>query len=322
MIKLTLLLLFFIIFIKKNICWSDEPHMIVSAIAYYNLNDKEKRILNKIFLNYKEDRDFNDPITGALWADHIKSNEHSTVNPSDIRRYEILDIFNEWHFVQIPYNPTKMFLPHYYLNAHKGKYNAMGVLKYIYKILIQVQKKPRHGTYFSYNFYLRFFIHIFADIHQPLHTISFYNEHFPNGDKGGSDITLNYHGQIGKLHHLCDNIFYSRKKHWPHINPSILQKEAHVLMNMYPPEHFGSKLTIPSNKIDFIDSIANESHQLAIEHIYSHIPVRLVNKDMQIKVDQHFVINLKGILNKQMVLAGYRLSLYLKDIIANIPEDL
>ncbi|CRH04017.1 p1/s1 nuclease, putative [Plasmodium relictum] len=323
MIKFTVLLLFFfVLFIKKNVCWSDEVHMIITAIALDGLTDKERRILNRILLNYKEDKDFNDKISASIWADHLKPNEFNPFYPNAVRRVEILDIFSDWHYVSTAYNPTKINLPSYYLNAQKGKYNAIGVLKHIYKTLVQVQKKAKYGTFFSYNFYLRFFIHIFADLHQPMHAILFFNKNFPHGDKGGLEITLSYHNYMGNLHHLCDNIFNSRKKRWPLINTNDAEKDAHLMMSSYPPISFHDRILNPSDKMNFIDSIAGESHELAVNHIYSHFPLSTLSKDVPIKVNQHFVLKLKELLNKQMIIAGYRLSYYLRDMLLNVPDDL
>ncbi|SOV18713.1 p1/s1 nuclease, putative [Plasmodium sp. DRC-Itaito] len=310
------------VFVNIIASWSDEPHMLISYIAYINLNDDEKEILNRIFQN-GNDSHFDNPITASVWADNIKPhNPKRTSYSFNFRRNELLDIFNEWHYVQLNYNPMKINIASYHLRAHKGKHNAMGILKHIYRILNEVRQKLGHGTYYSYNFYLRFFIHIFADLHQPLHAINFFNSNYPNGDKGGTNISVNYKGSINKLHYLCDNIFKTRKKQWPNINMTNIERDAKYLMSSYPPEYFGNKLILPHDKIKYIEDIANESYDIAVQNIYSFFPLADLKRNEQYSVNQYFVINTKKILNSQMVLAGYRLSAYLKDIIANIPPDL
>ncbi|SBT78946.1 p1/s1 nuclease, putative [Plasmodium ovale] len=319
---ITLLLLCLFVFVKNIATWSDEPHMLISYIAYHNLSDTQKAIIDKIY-QHSHDSHFNNPITAAAWADDIKKHDHGRAPYSfSFRRNELLDIFNDWHYVKMAYNPTQANISSVYMHAHKGKHTGAGITKHIYRTLIGVHKKPKHGTYYSYNFYLNFFIHIFSDIHQPMHTINFYNTHFINGDKGGNHITVSYRGITGNIHHLCDNIFKTRKNKWPYINMEVLKRDAITLMNKYPITSFREMLRIPRDKISYIDTILKESHELAIEHVYNKLPMQHLNKDIIFHVSKYFIKKLKSVLNERMVLAGYRLSEYLKDILDSVPDDL
>ncbi|KAI4835881.1 p1/s1 nuclease [Plasmodium brasilianum] len=313
-------LLFFLIFAKRITCWSDEGHMLSTAIAYEGLTKEEKLILEKIFKNYKEDKDFNDPIYASIWADHIKP--FDIHYPNNIRRSGGIDLMNKWHYIDTPYNPLNVriniFQEYYYKNTD----NALTVLKRIFKLLKSIKRKENFGTFFSYNFNLRYFIHIFGDIHQPLHVITFYNNNFINGDNGGRDINILYKNKVENLHYLCDCVFHSRRKKWPTVTPKEVIKEAKSLMNLYPPEYFGNRLKNDLNEYEYLDFIISDSYNKCVHSIYYNFPHETLNKNTSYDVTNFFVVNLKKTLNEQIVLGGYRLTHYLKVIIANIPPDL
>ncbi|CAI7723012.1 p1/s1 nuclease, putative [Plasmodium vivax] len=308
--------------IQRVASWSDEPHMLIAYIAYENLNDNEKATIDRIFA-HSHDKDFDNIISAATWPDHIKTPDPRRSHHSfPFERSEILDIFNDWHYVKTPYNPTKVHLPPKHLYGHKGKHNAAGITKHIYRTLVSIKKKPKYGSYYSYNFYLKYFIHLFADIHQPLHTLNFFNGHLINGDKGGNDITVTYGGLNGNIHYLCDSIFNSRRKKWPTVDVQKLKRDATTLMNSFPAHAFRSQLRIPRDKIAYIDTIVHQAYELALEYVYNKLPMHDLSKDKIFPVSKMFVTQLKNVLNHQMVLAGYRLAQYLKDILENVPDDL
>lgn len=38
--------------------------------------------------------------------------------------------------------------------------------------------------------FARYLIHVVGDIHQPLHSVSLYNQTFPSGDRGGNSLKI------------------------------------------------------------------------------------------------------------------------------------
>ncbi|KJP85469.1 hypothetical protein AK88_04908 [Plasmodium fragile] len=309
-------------FIQRVANWSDEPHMLIAHIAYENLNDNEKETLDRIFA-HSHDKNFDNMISASTWPDHIKASDLRRSHYSfPFERQEILNIFNDWHYVRTPYNPMNVHLSPKHLYGHKGKHNAAGISKHIFRTLVSIKKKPKYGSYYSYNFYLKYFIHLFGDIHQPLHTINVFNDHLVNGDRGGNNITVSYGGLTGNIHYLCDNIFNTRRKKWPTVNVDKVKTDAMNLMNSYPPSKFGNQLKIPRDKIAYIDTIVHEAYELALEYIYNRLPVDNLSRGKTFPVNKTFVTQLKNVLNRQIVLAGYRLAEYLKDILDNVPDDL
>ncbi|VWU51166.1 p1/s1 nuclease, putative [Hepatocystis sp. ex Piliocolobus tephrosceles] len=312
--------LFFFTFIKTVVCWSDEGHMLTAAIAFDGLTNDEQKILSHIFTNYKEDDNFNNAIYASVWPDHIKS--FGGIYCQNTKRNDGLNLMNEWHYINIPFNPLNVAVDEYYIKYYNHGSNALTILKRIYSNLKRTKKKKNFGTYFSYNFMLRYFIHIFGDIHQPLHTISFYNKYFLKGDHGGLDINIIYNNNKYSLHYLCDNVFFTRNHKWPHITPENVMLLAKDLMKKYPPYYFKDRFHKDQIRGDKLKNIVNDSYKVALDSIYSIFSMPNLNPNSQYILSTTYVANLIQVLEKQIVLGGYRLRYFLKNIINNIPDDL
>lgn len=50
----------------------------------------------------------------------------------------------------------------------------------------------------------RFLVHLVGDIHQPLHTVSLWDNQFPKGDQGGNLFAISFQN-ISNLHALWDS---------------------------------------------------------------------------------------------------------------------
>jgi len=54
--------------------------------------------------------------------------------------------------------------------------------------------------------FARYLVHIVGDIHQPLHSVSMYNETFPSGDRGGNSLhVVLLNGTTQNLHAFWDS---------------------------------------------------------------------------------------------------------------------
>lgn len=233
-----------------------------------------------------------------------------------------MSIMDKWHYINVPYNPTNINLDMYHKEYYKDTDNSLTISRRIFEDLKSMEKKKNYGSYFSYNFQLRYFIHVFGDMHQPLHTTTFFNKNFIKGDFGGTAINVNYNNRTEKLHHLCDCVFHARDKKWPHATVEEVTNDARALMNTYPPEYFGNRLNNGMNEYEYLGYIVEDSYSQAIDHVYYTFPFDSLNKHTVYSLPNAYVINLKKILNEQIALGGYRLTRYLKIMIENIPDDL
>lgn len=73
--------------------------------------------------------------------------------------------------------------------------------------------------------FARYLIHVVGDIHQPLHSVSMYNETFPNGDRGGNSLKIQLmNGTLRDLHSFWDaGAFRIQNDSWYIVRPMNLQ---------------------------------------------------------------------------------------------------
>lgn len=73
--------------------------------------------------------------------------------------------------------------------------------------------------------FARYLVHIVGDIHQPLHSVSMYNETFPSGDRGGNSLKIVLlNGTTQNLHAFWDSgAFRVQNDNWFINRPMDLQ---------------------------------------------------------------------------------------------------
>ena len=161
---------------------------------------------------------------------------------------------------------------------------------------------------------LRFLIHFVGDIHQPLHSVSFFAKELFGGsiragDQGGNLIPVEDVFQKGytNLHTLFDNAFNAfdygvRKLKFPFSDRK--RKQIHgqgaYLLKMYPEEMFGASVS----NLQFSDWL-EESVELAQNFAYSQVEMFPV-------MGPEYLLNGKRICESRMALAGHRLFRLLK----------
>ena len=97
------------------------------------------------------------------------------------------------HFINIPFGQKK------YFPTTQSRFNAVSALYYAQHVL-----QSRYHSRLDKAFALRILVHIIGDIHQPMHTITYYSKRFPQGDKGGNYYRMKiFHRQMN-LHHFWD----------------------------------------------------------------------------------------------------------------------
>jgi len=255
--------------------WSGTGHKIVAAIAYEHLTPKAKAHVNALIINqpYAQDDNF---ISASTWADEIKGRH--------------IKIFNSWHYVN-------RAIKHYH-SPKRGKYRRLPKPAYynITRAFAQAEQvllNPKSSDA-EKAFFLRFYIHLIGDMHQPLHMASLVSERFPRGDRGGNAYPIRYHG-INNLHKLWDQgvgLFAAQRR-----NVSALQRLA---TKAYPQNTLQSQIRLNA------EQWADESYVLARDYAYQTPPGRHPTKG-------YIVVNQK-VIQRQLALAGYRLAYRLNQI--------
>jgi hypothetical protein len=149
---------------------------------------------------------------------------------------------------------------------------------------------------------LSWLIHLFGDIHQPLHCIERFNVFNPSGDRGGNGFKLK--GHPNNLHSLWDssvNVFRA-------IDDRDLAIE---IMH----EHTRKSLTNDLKELD-TEWWARASFRLAKRYAYSSALVENPNNPPKPSLD--YLRRMEQIGRRQAARGGYRLSSRLKEIFESV----
>jgi hypothetical protein len=157
---------------------------------------------------------------------------------------------------------------------------------------------------FEKSFFMIYLLHVVGDIHQPLHSCSLLNDQFPEGDRGGNSMKINFvdDSQITNLHSLWDSVLaadYNDIKHpMSEKTTKIIENEAAKLMKEFPKASL-SELDTHLRTVDWV----KESWTICKNNVYKGVTM-----NMKIKKGDAYMTSNLPIVKKQLALAGYRLS--------------
>ena len=165
--------------------------------------------------------------------------------------------------------------------------------KIAYQTIMQHVNSEIEGQSLS----LRLLIHLYGDIHQPLHCSDRYTENYKEGDKGGNMFPVKNHLSANELHAVWDNAIYayhaSIKKPFTSDSYSSFLEIANDLMKSF---------SFTKDEIETIDfkKFRDESYEIATS-AYEGI------KEGDVLPDS-YVSKFSEIAKKRAALAGYRLA--------------
>eukprot|EP00922_Rhytidocystis_sp_ex-Travisia-forbesii_P064536 GHVS01095886.1.p1 GENE.GHVS01095886.1~~GHVS01095886.1.p1 ORF type:complete len:499 (+),score=90.39 GHVS01095886.1:61-1557(+) len=384
-------------------CWWDEGHMMVAAVAKLQLHEEEVQLIeNELRLWNPDYPGLGELPTSAVWADHVKCTHHSSFCRG-LNAFDSIEIFNQWHYIQIPYNPQKLELkPIYKLiplpetgaawaintmfeslapksaredehvdstsgffssrNSNFSKSSSLlprspfsaffnantncpkipppsSLLSSSYEPVnltpwgLSHGRPTRHqtttgeaaGSNFSDNLQLRLLIHIFGDIHQPLHCLETFMTALPDGDKGGNEIPVNDkldHRLVGvrNLHALWDSAGAMYRGSWPSLTPTRVMEQASKLVHLFPREMFGNRLKFPLDGSE-LGAVAEDTNRVAQLYPYEEITFSAFSPSVPYEPSVCHVERVRVVSQQQIVLAGYRLSHALKKIAQQLKRN-
>ena len=248
--------------------WNMVGHRVVAQIAYDNMTREAKRKFNA--LNHALDNEYSPKsfVNAASWMDEIK--------------YRDIKIYDPWHYIDIPFSPDGTPLP------DVPKVNAVWALDQAALILMSDKTSD-----YEKGFFLRVFIHVLGDIHQPLHTVVRVTEKHPDGDRGGNLFSLGMNKVADNLHSYWDRgagLF--NVKNTRYTNKKIKQIAARL----------EKKFPLASVDLTFngFDIWVREANLLAKEVVYAIGEGEKPSSAYQRKA--------RRAVEKQVALAGYRLA--------------
>jgi S1/P1 Nuclease len=284
----TFLLCFGLIKFESVQGWTSSGHIAVAEIAYEQLHphakQKSDELISILAPFYPESDTF---VKAATWLDII--------NLHDFK------ILWKWHFTTIPYDPEGILTEsdRELIDAINADADILYGLEHAIKTL-----KSQKANLFEKALMLRYLIHAVADAHQPLHTTSLYDSHFPHGDLGGNLFTIN--SPLAKnLHLLWDLGLGSipETEMQETVSEEVLQEIqsfAKYLTFTYPKDRFSGSIHVSKERW------IREAHDLATSTAYT-LHLGAVPSEEYLK-------NGRALCERQMALAGYRLGELLNEI--------
>ncbi|OQR99921.1 hypothetical protein THRCLA_06335 [Thraustotheca clavata] len=185
--------------------WWDTGHMTTAEIASQLMKPDDVKTINTILSRW--DGQFpntGEITTAAIWPDLIKCSSKSAICPSPA--VPSLAMGDNWHFVNLPLYTNGS--DWHGLTSKDGakliqaSFGGFG-LNTLNNALSTVQKS---GSNWSVNYLVRYLLHVFGDMHQPLHAVTGISSDFPNGDLGGNSYALRQPCVATNLHAYWDGV--------------------------------------------------------------------------------------------------------------------
>lgn len=259
--KLTILLI-----LMPFIClgWGAEGHRIIGAIAEKHLDKIARSKINKI-MGKESMEDISN------WLDWRRDDWHGA---------------QPFHYISMPVDALK------YEPSHCANENICAVSmieKYEARLL------DEHESPESKAEAIKVIVHLFEDLHMPLHTGG------QEGDYGGNKVKIDFFGKSSNLHKVFDYeiIQYSEKseEQWVvDLTNNLTDEKIIEIQN--------------GNLLDWI----NDAHT-NVQPIYKNLPSK---KEGNHVINEEYVVFANNIIQKQMLEAGLRLAKYLNETMAKV----
>lgn len=252
--------------------WNAQGHALVAQIALSQLTPDELVQLERYNTAFKMGYQPKQLTQAAVWLDWLHCQETWC---RDFRYYHYIDY-------PLSFDGTRTQPPR--------PINALTAIHHAREMLSRSS-----ATDVEKGLQLRILMHVVADLHQPMHTVSLYSKAFPKGDEGGNRFRLGTNRVADNLHAYWDRgagflVQHTRNKR------GSLDKKAKRMLKHYPC-HI-EQMTM--NPILW----ANESFQLAKNNAYRIKPHEKPNRQYQRQA--------RKITEAQLALAGCRLGAMLK----------
>jgi hypothetical protein len=159
-----------------TMAWNAKGHQLVAELALTYVKPDTKHWLQKEFQSAHTQID-----EVATWMD-------------DVRRDRQYAELRYQHYINLSFGKASLFPKQY------PKQNALTAIESARQILLNpASSQPEQIMA------LRILIHVIADIHQPLHVVSYYSKRYPHGDKGGNLYPISKLKHYHHLHQFWDD---------------------------------------------------------------------------------------------------------------------
>lgn len=256
----------------QSLAWNALGHRLIGQIAYNHLTPEVRRIYN----NYNHALDEKYPpqslVNAAAWLDTL---------------HEEYPELSQQHYINLPFTKDQTPL------KPPAKCNGLSAICHAKKQL----QTNKGSISFEKGFALRILLHVVGDLHQPLHTVSYFSKDHLQGDKGGNLYLLGSNPIAPNLHAYWDRgggLLKCKKRY----SAAQVRRRSYTIQNRWPCDIQQMDL----NPYHWV----KESFQLAVNKAYS------IN--MSEKPSKAYQEMVKNESEKQIALAGCRLAAVLNQL--------
>jgi hypothetical protein len=271
--------------------WSSAGHEAIAALAWRDLPAKTK---SKVFDVLKAHPDFEkwrtsfEPDSGRVDLPAFVFMRASTW-PDTIRRRENKYDHPEWHYVDWPLHPPSFELG----SEPEPTNNVLFGIAQSERVLADPQSSPEERAA-----HLSWLLHLCGDIAQPMHCASFFDDIWPNGDKGGNDCYVKPASRGIRLHSLWDGLLGTSGRAQQHMDEAVRISSEHSRRSLRE---------LKKHKAPKDWSL--EGRTLAIDKVYLRGELRRArNADNAPSLADGYTRTAKSIAEEQAAKAGYRLA--------------
>lgn len=274
----------------------------VSAAVAYNALESEPQIVRKT-LELLAQHPYYDRVWTTRLAPYVSDEREQYLFmeaacwPDEIRLNRQFHRGN-WHYVNFPYKPKGQ--PRSVAVVQPAPENIISAFEENLRIVRDDRARPADRA-----IALSWLFHIVGDVHQPLHTTSYFTREWPKGDRGGNDFYIRAaeDRSVINLHSFWDDLVIGSTRY------QSARNRATLLMSKHPPN------TLHELRRRDVDSWADESFDLAKSHAYlgGKLPGSTVKADAP-ALTQEYRDSAKTVAERRIVLAGHRLARVLKSV--------
>ncbi|ETI46078.1 hypothetical protein F442_09432 [Phytophthora nicotianae P10297] len=310
--------------------WWDNGHMLVGEVAKQLMDKADVTTIESILSRWDEDFPNTGEITTtAVWMDIVKCTAESSTcltpaSPS-------ITSMSDWHYINLPLNingdkwedkDTDLTL---YDDIMGG--DGISVIEGVVKSFKTTKSK------WAANLFLRNFIHIFGDLHQPLHTVAGISEAFPEGDGGGNSETFTSPCAFSNPHAVWDAAggLYSLNK-WSlsieSFRPTLESNASELialLSSVQDNTTFSQYENVTYNELNaalvtnqVLREVALETYNFANTIVYSNLDLNATSSGTYPCPSALYLAMAGEVSQKRIAIAGSRLAVVLKHFAAQL----
>ena len=263
--------------------WGDPGHMLVTQIAYDNLNETAKARVDELAqLVVFRDTEY-DFVTLSCWMD-------------DIRSTPALEPIKDWHFITLNFGISTQPPP--------PPVNVQSILDWSIARLRAGRDSERVTAYT-----LAYLAHLTGDVHQPLHCATRTTTARPDGDRGGNLFFLHADAIRPNLHSYWDGAagLFDEEPFERPLNTSERRRLRSVARSITQ--------AFPASSINNLNNLTpetwvRESHELAKTEAYVGVTENSIP-------DTDYVTKTQRTARRRIATAGYRLARVLNASLGN-----